>query len=725
MIYRPGTEHIEKLHNLQVSRLVPFVSSITDTAVIELHDDKAEFLVNDVRITATAVTSTIANGDFTTDILSWTDASTGSASTSWYDYGTGDGALDLTGDGSSSAVSSQLFGTTDTGTEHSIRIIIERAPVLVKIGTGGASSFDIFKGELKPGEHVLSFTPASAATLTFENSKKYRTLINSVAFDTGSTNLRVDTPLLVPDDEAVRTVQSADIVFCASNNSKPFQIEHRGDKSWSVVDFRADDGPFEIINTTNVTISSSILSGDTTLTASDSIFTSGHVGALFKLGSNGQRVTANVSVADAGTGSIRVAGVSLTREFVVLITGTWVATITLQRSVDDVSWDDVETYTTNQNKVYNDTFDNSIFYYRLYIKAGDYTSGSAFLSLHTASGSIEGICRVTKYTSATSVEAQVLKEFGSTDATLDWYEGSWSDAQQFPTSVELNEGRLCFSGKEEVWCSVSDSYYSFDRSIEGDSASILRTIGFGPTDPVRWIKAAGQLIIGTTGGELVLRSTSFGEILTPSTANIRKGSSQGVDDAEPIEIGNTIYFVQRSGVKMYSLDNAVDQGKFATIDANLLNESITSAGIKRLAYTVQPETRIYAVLDDGEAAVYTVDASEEVAGWSRITLGDDGIFEDVIVIPGADEDRVYFATRRNLPGLPGGTRFLEKMAKFKDSVGGTTSETLDRFFRFTSPGTTISGLTYYLDTAVVGVWADGQRRGDYVVTSNTITVEES
>jgi len=714
MIYRPGSEFISNVNATYAHRLVDFIAAVDDTAILDFYNDKVEFVVNDVPITVSAVTTPILNGTFSANITSWTDASSGSATTAWH----ATGALALTGDGSSNAVSYQTIATTELNVEHFMRIVINRAPCVVKIGTSGASSFDIFSATLKPGEHVLNFTPSANITITFENSKKYASLIDSVSFDTGTANLVIDTPMTSAFMNSQRTVQSGDITFCTFDNGKIFQIEHRGDKSWSVVDFRTEDGPFEVINSSAITLTPGALSGDTTLTASADLFEAGHVGALFKVTSTGQKVTASVSVdTGAGTSSVRITGVSSSRAFTVIATGFATGTVTLQRSADNSTWDDVESYTTNQNKSFNDTFDNSIFYYRLFVKAGDNAGlDTLVLSLDYASGSIDGICKVTSFTSTTVVDIQVLTDFGSTDATLDWYEGSWSDARQFPTSVDLVEGRLFFAGKDEAWGSVSDAYFSFDIGILGDSASIHRTIGFGPSDPVKWIRVAGQLIMGTSGDEVVLRSSSFGEILTPSTANIRSGSTQGSANIEPIKIDGTLYFVQRSGIKLYSLNNFADRDVFETLDTTILNQTICDSGIHRLTSVRQPETRIYAVLDNGDMAVYTVDVVEEVAGWNRLTMS--GNIEDVVSLPSSDEDRVYVVVNR------GGLKCLEKMAKFKDSVGGTASETFDSFVRFTSHGTTLTGLTH-LEDETVGVWADGQDRGTYTVSSGSVTVASS
>lgn len=718
MMYRPGTEYIESLSTASIYYMVPFISAVDDTAILAFHGTSLEFFVNDVQIETTAGAIAVTNGNFTTNIATWTAVTPGSTSIAWYDYGTGDGAAALTGDGTNSAVFHQTLGTS--ATESFLRIVVERAPVVLKLGTTGVSSYDIFSGTLRPGEHVLAFDPSSAVTITFENSRNYRTLINSCVINTGAVDLSIGTNLTNATMSSLRSVQSGDIVYCVSDGIAPFQIEHRGDKSWSVVDYRCDDGPFEPINNTDITLTPAALIGDTTLTASEDFFESDHVGALFKVGSEGQEVTASVSAADAGTGSIRVFGVDDARKFSISVSGTFTATVTLQRSADNSSWEDVEDYTIVTSKSYDDTLDNAVLYYRLWVKTGDYTSGTAVLDLVYAAGSIEGICRVTKYTSSTVVEVQVLTDFGDLDATKDWYEGSWSAAKQWPTAVELEEGRLCFAGKDATWLSVSDSYYSFDRGIEGDSASIYRSIGFGPVDHVKWMKSGDRLVMGAALNEIAVRSSSYGEILTPSTVKLKSGSNQGSDEIEPIVIDGIIYFVQRSGNKLYSLASYADRESFDTMDVNLMNASIVAAGIRRLAFTRQPETRIFAVLDDGNVAVYTVDRSEDVQGWSRLTI--DGTVEDVTVLPDSDEDHVYFVVQRDIDG--GTVQYLEKMAHFSESIGGTVSKTFDSFETYTSPGTTITGLSH-LEGETVGVWADGQDRGDFTVTGGQITVPSS
>ena len=720
MTYRPGNEFILSMENadLVAHRTVGFVSAIDDTAILDFiqhtSDGEIQVVVNEEVMTGITVTSTINNGSFTSNITNWTDDSDGTASTVWYNWGTGDGALRLTGDGSSNARSYQGV-VAETGKEHTLKISVVHNPVVLKLGITSVGDSTYFKGTLKPGIHYLSFTPTANFYITFENSKKYSAYVDYVRIHT------TDLTLPMPDNlyanlDSLRTVQSIDVLFCAFDGGQQFEIEHRGDKSWSMVYHRANDGPFRTINTENISMSASNLSGDSTIIASEDYFKPEHVGALMQLVSTGQQVTAIVSVEAFGTNSVHISGTSTERNLYVVVgdlTGTG-TTVTLQRSIDDYTWSDVESYIVNTTKTYNDTFSNTIYHYRLFIKSGDYSSGDIALSLTVNNGSIMGIARIYRYLSETDVAVHILQDMGSTGSTLDWYEGEWSDYRGWPSTVEIAEGRVFYARKDKYWGTVSDAYFSHDQTIEGDSKAISGTIGSGPEASAKWLKNSNQLVMGSLGREIAIRSSNFGELLTQSTKNVKTGSTRGSANVEPEMLDTSIIFVHRSQKKAYSLDTASLTDKFVPTDMMLMHPDIAAAGIKRIAVSMQPETRIYFVLNDGTMLIYTVDASEEVAGWCHVTR-DDPIL-DVIVLPGEDEDRVY-----TVIGF-GALFYLEKMAKFTDCVGGSYSHTFDSYIKFTSPGTAVLTGLSHLNGRSVGVWADGSDIGDYVVSSNQITI---
>lgn len=67
--------------------------------------------------------------------------------------------------------------------------------------------------------------------------------------------------------------------------------------------------------------------------------------------------------------SIQVVG-----SFNLSISGTFVATVTVQRSEDGTNWHDVDTFTTPSEDV---GYDPILNYYRVGIDTGNYTSGTA------------------------------------------------------------------------------------------------------------------------------------------------------------------------------------------------------------------------------------------------------------------------------------------------------------------------------------------------------------
>jgi len=713
MMYRQGTEYIGA--SGADNYLIPFVASDTDYALLSFSSTVLNVWINDVELAYVNATTSLLNQSFTSNITSWTDASGAGSSTSWDSTLQ---ALKLVGNDTTSAISYQTSTSTDTGSEHTLTITVLRAPVKVQIGESGQGSSGILDAELAPGKHYLFFTPAAHFTITFSNSKKYSALVDSALISTSTSTIDIVVPFITAELPNLKYAQSADVVFIAYSGTadilqRPYRIERRGTKSWSAVEVRNDDGPFAPINDTAITLTATALFGDTVLTASDALFLSTSVGDIYKLSSAGQVVTASVTAQDTGTGGIFVTGISNGRTFIVTLTGTWAATVTLQRSSDNSTWTDTDTtWTANVDATYNDALDNAVFYYRLHVKTGDFTSGTVVMTLDYAAGSIDGVCRIYEYTSATSVKIQVLTDFGSTDATKDWFEGAWSSTLGFPSALALYEGRLWYAGRDKLWGSVSDAYASFDTSLTGDSKAITRTIGFGPVQTINWLQPSTRLMMGSAAAEISVRSSTFGEPLTDDNTNLKASSTQGSNNIDPLLIDDSIYYVQRSGIKVFSAEYAPDRDAHTVADTTLLNAKICSAGIKRIAVSRQPETRIWVVLDDGNARCYLLDKTEAVAAWSKVEM--DGTILDVCVLPGTDEDQVYFNVTRT-----GGT-YLEKLAQFDEAEGATSSKHFDSFKTYTSPGTTIT--IAHLDTKTVGVWADGQDRGTYTVASNTITV---
>lgn len=723
MMLRPALQQLDSTDNDNLAYFIPFVFSSDDKALIELTDGIMRVWIGGAPITRPAVTTAVTNGTFNSNVTSWTDSDESGATSVWV----AGGFMGLTGTGYKKAIRSQQV-TVDVGNrnkEHALEIVIERGPVTIKVGSTVGDTDYVDETILKTGTHSLSFTPTNDFFIQFENVNDYQSLVDSVAV-AASGPMRI----VAPWDEAtlsyVRYDQSADVVFVAcipgSDINAPRRIERRGDgRSWSIVKYEPDDGPFMLDNTGTTTIAASALTGDITLTASQSLFRTSHVGALFRVASVGQATVDGFNGDDQFSNSIRVTGIGSSRIFSIVrssLTGTG-TTVTLQRSQDNLAWEDVTTYTTTGSVGYNDGLDNQIWYYRVGVKSGDYSTGPVGVTLTYVSGSLTGIVRITAYTSSTSVSARVLVPLGGTDASDSWAEGRWSDYRGWPSAVRLFQGRLWLAGKQYIWGSVSDAYESHDDTLEGDSGPIQRSIGSGPLDKVNWLLPLTRLFLGTDGAEWQAKSSSFDEPLSPTEFSLVSQGTQGSAAVDAVKMDSSGFFLQSSTRRIYAISYKYTglTDDYGSEDVTRFAPEIAGLGITRMAMQRQPDSRLHCVRADGDAAILILEKNESVLCWVEVET--EGLIEDVVMLPGASETEVYYVVNRTINGST--KRYLEQWAMESECSFGT--------FNYDGAAATVinlldgAGDKVFLDkTKVTARDADGNKIGNFTVLDGTITL---
>jgi len=718
MMIRPGLGYIGASYGNAFARYIPFEFSASDKAQLELTASLMRVRIDDALVTRGSVSSAVANGTFTTNLNSWTDSDETGGTSAWV---TG-GYMGLTGNGTAAAIRDQTVtvAAADQGDEHALRIIIQRGPVILRVGSTAGGDEYITETELATGTHSLTFTPTGGFRIRFMSRLKRQVLVDSVAVEASGV-MTLPTPWVEADLRKVRYDQSGDIIFCACAGYTQRKIERRSTTSWSVVQYLPTDGPFRTENIGPITITPSALSGNITLTASSALFKStmapstNNAGALLSITSDGQRVEAlNTAAQNTFTSAIRVTGVDASRVFSLIIvdlTATG-STVTLQRSLesDTGPWEDVTTYTTDQTITYDDGLDNQIAWYRLGIKTGDYVAGSVDMTLDYALGSITGVVRLTAFSSATSVSAEVITDLGDTAATDIWAEGVWSDRLGWPSAVALAEGRMCWSGKDQFLGSISDAFDGFDPEFEGDAGPIQRSIGSGPVDTIQWMIAIGRLILGGEAAEISCRSSSLDEPLTPTNFNPKKASTQGSAAVQAVAIDDRAVYVQRGGSRVYELAFNGESLDYASTNLSALVPDIGSPQIVAMAVQRQPDTRIHFVRSDGTAALLTYDKVEQVLCWSEVET--DGDIEDVCVL-GADaadeEDSVYYSVKRTINAAT--VRYLEKWALESECRGDAQlCKLADSFVTYTGVATATITAAHLAGEEVV-VWADGEDVG--------------
>ncbi len=741
MSLRPGLGYIGSTNSNAKPRFLPFIFATDDTALVEFTNSTMRVWISDVPLTRVAVSTTVTNGTFAGNITGWTDGSDVGASIAW-DTGN---YMRLTGTGTAHAIGYQAItiAAGDQAKENALHVTIARGPVTFKLGTSLGDDSIFNEAVLDTGVHSLAFTPNTGTVyIQFISSAAYKVQVQACVIESAGI-VTIASPYLLADLGNIRYDQSADLIFLSCTGYQQRKVERRGTRpgarSWSLCVYHVDDGPFLVQNLGPITITASATTGDITLTASDPLFRSGHVNGLFALTTQVAVQSASISAENTFTTGLKVTGTGAARSITVTVTGTWVAVVSLQSSPDNSTWADVpgEVWNGNVTGPYLDGLDGQTIYYRIGVKAGNYTSGTVSVSIGYTSGTLTGIARVTGFTDSKHVSAQVLTAIGTASAaSAIWQEGSWSGYRGWPMAVRLHEGRLWWAGQNGVFGSISDSYYSWDMNTTGSSGPINRTIGSGPVDTINWLLSLQRLVIGAQGAEISARSSALDAPLTPTDFAVRPCSTQGSTGIQAQKIDQQGIYVDRTGIKVYALDFDLRNylsPDYSSVDLTATVPELGLPGITRIAVQRKPDTRIHCVRSDGTVMLLIFDKTEEVQCWSNITsTGANGLIEDVVVLPssgGSTEDQVYYAVNRTINGSS--VRYLEKWAKETECRGGAQNKQADAFIIGTnSPASaTITGLGVHEGQSVI-VWADsidyspgfGSAQTTYTVSGGSITL---
>lgn len=722
MFLRPGLGHLNRTLGDLTGTLKEFVISANDAALLEFTTGTMRVYVNDALIVRPGVGTTVSKGDFS-GTGTWALTATAGATAA---ISSGTLRLKAGALGSKATAKQEVpVAGADRGIEHSLFINVDFGPITFRCGSSNGSDNYISETELKEGQHSLAFTPTTSSFwLFFQTASETVKVVEKCDIETAG-GLRIDTPWSAGNIPNLRFAQSADVMFVGCDGVPPRRIERRGPRSWSIVKYLVGDGPFMLDRSAPVRLKPGATRGNTTLTSDDNFFTQNHVGAIFRLFHNGQYIRQSLAGEYCFSDPIRVSGVSADgfsaddRDWSYSVAGTWSGTLNCQRSTDAEEFGfkkyhkqfdagDTSAITSNATDVvqYEDD-DNLIVWYRIGFP-GTYTSGTADISIDYDGGGGYGICRVTGFTDNKNVNIEVLRPFKNTVYTSDWLEGMWSPKQGWPSAVALSEGRLFWAGNDKFWGSVSDAYESFDEG-EGDtvsdSSAINRSIAIGSVNEVQSLLPLQRLEILTNGLEVSVKSSSFDEPLTPTNLSLKSSSSVGSAPIAAIKVDGKGIFADRPARALFELVFSGEDSDYVAAELTRLCASWFSSGIKELAVSRRPDTRIWAVLNNGTCMCMVYEPKQEVVAFIPITT--DGTLESVAVLPGTVQDNVYFMVARTINGSI--HRSVEKMARDNQAIPAPRARVMDAYLDGTnSPASaTLTGFTH-LRNKMIKVWADGQ-----------------
>lgn len=644
---------------------------------------------------------------------------------------------------------------------------VSRPAIGTNGGTTSASEFNGWIDEIRVSKGIArwtsSFTPSSVAYgaaadgywIQFSTKREIAIIVNSVQVEAAGV-VELPAPWAEEELREIRVDESLDVIFMGHENWQQRKIERRGSgdvfgRSWSLVLYRANDGPFTVARTANVRLKPAATRGNTTLTAESNFFRPTHVGALFQINHNKFAATFALGAENTFSDAYRLSGIGAENDHSVVVTGTFVGTLTLQHSFEgpDDGWIDTTDTIAAPGTITSTlaaTFDNQIIWVRVGFNAGQYTSGTATVAPTYGGWHGIGVCRVTSYVSPTVVNVEVLSDFKNTFYTDDWLEGEWSDERGWPSAVGFNDGRLWWARDDQFWGSESNAYYKFNLTTVGDAGSIQRSIAVGGSaNKTNWILGLLRLIFGTDQQEISAKSSSFDAPITPTELTLKPASKAGSANLSPLNLGDKGVFVHRSGKYLYEVTLDGNSQDYASKDLTRLNEEIGDSGnpdlyddgFVELAMQISPMPYVWALREDGIACNTLYNPGEEARGIFRVITGalspldsarpSDRIIS-VVTLPTFDEDSVYFAVERTISDGAGGTTqafYLEKMAKHSEVITRVYNSTtrkveaknglklLDSFITTTGTsivGQVITGLTHLLgrtDVMIIGQAVDG------------------
>lgn len=713
---RPGTESLVRITGDAETRQRRFQRT-TGTGYVLL------FSASEMRVTINGGIQQVPSVATAINSGSWTDQSSGSATAS------GGATLTLNATTTSSARLRQSVSVAggDQAKVNILRVVVSAGPVFLRIGTS-AGGAELMPGgtdaELDVGTHKIGVTPGAATIYIDVKSQDAVTrTVSQIQFEStligGTGDLVLPTPWdTMAKIDALRSHQSIDVMFIGDGYAQQRRIEHRGPLSWGIALYRTSNGPF-VAGDSKITLTPAAVSGNTTLTASEGYFQSGHSGAVIETTQAGKTVSATLDDADLTTDYISVVGVSgITggRTFRRIgVDSSFDGTIVLERSFepsDPTIWTTYLTFTdafVAFDTTVNDGQDNLTVHYRF--RVTDYTSGSVDVTLEYSAGVSIGRSRITTVNSPTSVDVEVLQRLGNTSATRQWRISDWSGVRGWPRVPVIHDARLHWYRRDTDYASLPDNYVSFDDRTLGDSAPLNRSVGSGGEEGVLWSLSEARLLAGTAAFEAVIAASEFDGPLTPADYTVRKPSRRGCADIQAVPHDDGVFFVQRSRQKLYEL-SMVSQGRFSSQNISRLNPAAFRAGISRIAVQQQPETRCYAFMDDGSLTVLTWEREDKVVAITSMSVAG-GLIEDIVTMPETDQDDTYLIVNRD------GRRYQEKFAKEADQWDPDTCALLDGHKVLSGSVSQITGATQFANETVQ-VWADGQRRADVSINGSGV-----
>lgn len=575
---------------------------------------------------------------------------------------------------------------------------------------------------------------ANKTTNTFELTDVDGTNINSTGFTTytsggtASKIVEVTTTYTTAQLPEIKFTQSADVMYITHSSHPVRKISRTSNTDWTITDVTFINGPYLDENATTTTLTPNGRSGSITLTASGDTFVSTDVGRLVKIYNGYAKITAFTS-ATVVTATVQTDELG-------------VAEILPSYASNTISF--VEGDPSSTGSSHNDFIRDSN---KQFVAQG-FTEGMTITASGASNGANNRDYEIVKVTSdeitlvpvddvVAESASNTITLVGKLDATDEFSLGAFSETTGFPRACAFYEQRLVFAGTtsqpQALFFSVAGDFENMTES-DSDSSAMNYTIGSNQVNRILYLASARSMVVGTTGGEFVVRASGTDEPITPTNIQIKQQATYGSADVQPVQAGSYTLFVQRAKRKLRELGYVYDTDAYQAVDLTILADHVSENGLVELAYQQEPFSLVWAATGDGRLIGMTYRREEQVVAWHQHKLGgsfttggvttNHGIVENLAVIPGElNQDNLYMVVKRTINGAT--RRYVEILSAIDFGTDIQDAIFVDSSLTYSGSSTSsLSGLDH-LEGQTVSILEEGAAHPDKTVASGSITTDRA
>lgn len=449
--------------------------------------------------------------------------------------------------------------------------------------------------------------------------------------EVGGSPYTLATPFEEIDLPNLQWVQDKDVIYLVDGRHPMQKLSRFALDNWTIEDAALNRGPFKVQNLKRgKTIQASAATGTVTLTGTGSIFSADWVGSLIRLEPTDFKTIPN-----------------------------WVGNVTSAVG-DKVIYD---------GRIYEQTAGTTSGLTPPVHRFGDVLSDASSNTRYLFISDLVGIVRVTGYTDANTVTAEVIQTIPEPcidDATYRWSEGAWSARNGYPSCIEMSDQRLWAANTatepRTIWASTIGAFQNFEPSSEPDGSFAYAISATQTQNSIEWMfRGKKGIFIGALGEVYRGFSNAVGQAIGPTTFDTELVSEDGASLARPISGHGFPMHITRGGRRFQELRYSFEEDGARPLELSLPAQHLGAREFRQAVWQSEPQRYAWIRAGDGSLVVMSYDPAQDVLGWAVVPVAG-GFVEDMDVTSGIEggTDIVTMTVRREIGGST--VRFVEEQA---------------------------------------------------------------